>query len=73
MNDFPARLREALADRYRIERPLGAGDIAMVYIAEDPKHDRKVVLNRETQLSIDARTSPRGLLPPLPSQVLAQF
>ena len=44
VNDLPARLREALADRYRIERPLGAGGMATVYLAEDLKHDRKVAL-----------------------------
>ena len=44
MNEFPARLQEALADRYRIERPLGAGGMATVYLAEDLKHDRKVAL-----------------------------
>ncbi|MEP7327128.1 MAG: protein kinase, partial [Gemmatimonadota bacterium] len=39
-----ARLAEALADRYRIERELGAGGMATVYLAEDLKHDRKVAL-----------------------------
>jgi len=38
------RLRVALADRYRIERELGAGGMATVYLAEDLKHDRKVAL-----------------------------
>ena len=36
------RLSVALADRYRIERELGAGGMATVYLAEDLKHDRKV-------------------------------
>ncbi|MDX1494415.1 MAG: protein kinase, partial [Longimicrobiales bacterium] len=31
-------------DRYRIERELGAGGMATVYLAEDLKHDRKVAL-----------------------------
>ncbi len=38
------RLRSALADRYRIERELGAGGMATVYLAHDVKHDRKVAL-----------------------------
>jgi serine/threonine-protein kinase len=38
------RLRAALADRYKIERELGAGGMATVYLAEDLKHERKVAL-----------------------------
>jgi len=34
------RLRASLADRYRIERELGAGGMATVYLAEDLKHKR---------------------------------
>jgi eukaryotic-like serine/threonine-protein kinase len=39
-----ARLSSALADRYRIERELGAGGMATVYLAADLKHDRKVAI-----------------------------
>src|SRR6478752_5664181 len=39
-----ARLKTALADRYRIERELGQGGMATVYLAADIKHDRKVAL-----------------------------
>ena len=39
-----ARLATALADRYRIERELGQGGMATVYLAHDLKHDRKVAL-----------------------------
>ncbi len=38
------RLSEALSDRYTIEREVGAGGMATVYLAEDVKHDRKVAL-----------------------------
>jgi serine/threonine-protein kinase len=42
-NSAPALVR-ALADRYRIERELGQGGMATVYLAQDLKHDRKVAL-----------------------------
>ncbi len=38
------RLTTALADRYRIEREIGAGGMATVYLAEDLKHKRQVAL-----------------------------
>ena len=34
----------ALADRYRIERELGSGGMATVYLAQDLRHDRKVAI-----------------------------
>ena len=36
--------RSALADRYRIERELGSGGMATVYLARDVKHDRDVAI-----------------------------
>ena len=33
-----------LADRYRIERELGAGGMATVYLADDLRHDREVAI-----------------------------
>jgi serine/threonine-protein kinase len=38
------RLTASLADRYTIERELGAGGMATVYLAHDVKHDRHVAL-----------------------------
>ena len=38
------RLSGALADRYRIERELGSGGMATVYLAEDLKHHRPVAI-----------------------------
>ncbi len=44
MSDISDRLASALADRYTIERELGAGGMATVYLAHDIKHDRKVAV-----------------------------
>src|SRR5207244_3374859 len=52
-----SRLAAALADRYRIERELGQGGMATVYLAEDLKHRRKVaikVLRQELAASLGA-------------------
>ncbi len=38
------RLNAALADRYTIQREIGAGGMATVYLAHDLKHDRKVAV-----------------------------
>jgi TolB-like protein/tetratricopeptide (TPR) repeat protein len=39
-----ARLSAALSDRYRLERELGHGGMATVYLAEDLKHQRRVAI-----------------------------
>ena len=44
MTTIASDLAAALADRYRIERELGQGGMATVYLAQDLKHDRKVAL-----------------------------
>jgi serine/threonine-protein kinase len=44
MPTIPGPLSVALADRYRIERELGAGGMATVYLAEDLKHRRQVAI-----------------------------
>ena len=44
MSDPVARLNAALEGRYTIERELGEGGMATVYLAEDIKHNRKVAL-----------------------------
>jgi len=44
MAEAPASLSAALADRYRVEREVGSGGMATVYLAHDVRHDRKVAL-----------------------------
>ena len=44
MSDVLQRLGAALAEQYAIERELGAGGMATVYLARDLKHDRHVAL-----------------------------
>lgn len=44
MRDVPTALSAALSARYRIERELGAGGMATVYLARDLKHDRDVAI-----------------------------
>ena len=44
MPEITSRLSTALADRYQIERHLGEGGMATVYLAEDLKHERKVAV-----------------------------
>jgi len=50
----------ALADRYRVERELGRGGMATVYLARDLRHDRTVaikVLSPELVSSLGCRRS----------------
>jgi hypothetical protein len=44
VSTLPPRLSAALADRYRLERELGQGGMAIVYLAADLKHDRNIAL-----------------------------
>ncbi len=57
MTDRLDHLRSALAERYRIEREVGHGGMATVYLAEDLKHGRQVavkVLRSELAAAIGA-------------------
>ena len=44
MDDLKDRLQAALSDRYTVQRELGHGGMATVYLAHDVKHDRPVAL-----------------------------
>src|SRR5438105_1270317 len=44
MSDNISRLNTALSGRYEIERELGSGGMATVYLAEDIRHDRDVAI-----------------------------
>ena len=44
MTTVLGQLQASLSDRYRIERELGAGGMATVYLAHDLKHERDVAI-----------------------------
>ncbi len=44
MSDILTRIAAALADRYAVERELGAGGMATVFLARDIRHDREVAI-----------------------------
>ena len=58
------RLATALADHYRIEREIGSGGMATVYLAQDIKHDRQVavkVLRPELAATLGPDRFPREI------------
>jgi TolB-like protein/tRNA A-37 threonylcarbamoyl transferase component Bud32 len=64
VTDELARVRAALADKYSIEREIGAGGMATVYLAEDLKHDRRVavkVLRPELAAALGPDRFPREI------------
>jgi serine/threonine protein kinase len=62
MSDPVARLNAALEGRYAIERELGEGGMAKVYLADDLKHERKVDRLVVPQL-VGVATAPEGAAP----------
>ena len=70
LTDIQSRLTSALADRYSLEREVGAGGMATVYLAEDLKHGRKValkVLRPELAAALGGDRFPREI------RIVAQF
>ena len=62
MADLSERLKAALADRYQIERELGSGGMATVYLAQDLKHHRQVAIKvLRPELAAAWATHGRGL------------
>ncbi len=45
MSDRIDDLRTALSGRYEIDREIGQGGMATVYLADDQRHERKVAVN----------------------------
>ena len=61
---IPISLSDALAGRYILERELGRGGMATVYLAHDHRHDRPValkVLNREQSAALGAERFEREI------------
>ncbi len=44
MPEVLTKLQQALADRYRLDREIGQGGMAVVFLAEDLRHGRKVAI-----------------------------
>ena len=64
MSDAQDRLTQALASQYTIEREVGAGGMATVYLARDIKHDRQValkVLRPELSAALGSERFPREI------------
>jgi eukaryotic-like serine/threonine-protein kinase len=54
------RLGTALEGRYTIDREIGAGGMATVYLARDVRHNRKVALEVLNPCSVPRDSSPRS-------------
>ena len=61
MSQILAKLRTALSGRYDVERELGSGGMATVYLARDQRHDRPVAIKVLHPALVAARHSRRFL------------
>ena len=68
MSEITERLKAALSDRYTIERELGAGGMATVYLAEDLKHHRRVAVKRGRRTPTPVCPTRSHIIPVLPSR-----
>jgi len=62
MADAFARLQRALAKRYTVQRAVGSGGMATVYLAEDVKHHSLVAFK---SLRHELATAERGMFSPI--------
>ncbi len=68
MSDPVSRLNAALEGRYAIERELGEGGMATVYLADDLKHERKVALSSGSDAA-----RPADRVPPRPLDIVLRW
>ena len=61
MREITEHLKAALSDRYAMEREIGSGGMATVYLAEDLRHHRKVAA-KVTMPELAAVIRPERLL-----------
>ena len=61
MPELLARIRSALAGRYDVERELGAGGMATVFLARDLRHNRPVAIKVLSPTLVAGRTARRFL------------
>lgn len=64
MTDLLAQLRDALPERYRVDRQIGQGGMATVFVADDTRYGRKVavkVLNPDLASTIGAERFEREI------------
>ena len=76
MSDTLDRLKAALADRYAVDREIGAGGMAIVYLAEDLRHHRKVAV-KVLRPDLAAALGPERFVEPgpaeQPSRIISDF
>ena len=73
MSDPVARLNTALEGRYAIERELGEGGMATVYLAKDLKHNRNVALKVLKPELAACQTGRRGISDRSPPQSVSRL